>query len=100
MLEVPGVVQFVKFCQKDANVSEKEIETLRVLEQKGYYLEVSNNGAFENEVKAKITAGPFKGLEGILKRGSGRESYYLSIKELDYIFCIKAPNEILEIENR
>jgi transcription antitermination factor NusG len=74
-LQVPGVVGFVKFADKPAQLSDEDVSNLLILRQG-----LAHNGLAEPfpylQVgrRVRVATGPFAGLEGVLtkKKGAGR----------------------------
>lgn len=95
VLQFQGVIQYVRYNGADAQVREIEIEALRSIEEKGYYVE----GKFASNLNAgdlvKIQHGPFKGLYGTVKTQTNESLYYISIEGIGYSLTVKVPEEII-----
>ncbi len=93
VLQCAGVLQYVRYNQGDAIVRDMEIEALRSIEQKGYFVD----GAFGVNLMigdtATINYGPFKGLRGVVKSTSSGELYTLAIESIDYCLNLRIPKE-------
>jgi len=91
-----GVLQYVRYNGGDALIKTKEIEALKSIEEKGYYVE----GSFSNNVKlgdrVLIKHGPFKGFHGEVKSIASEKIYKIMIESIGYSLSIKVPEEILE----
>lgn len=96
VLEHHGVIQFVRYNKADAIVREPEIEVLRAIEQKGYFVEGAFGASLKIGDSARIGYGQFKGLKGIVKSGSSEDTYLIAIESMDYCLTLKVPKEILE----
>lgn len=98
VLEVPGVLQYVKYNGTDAIVREIEIEALRSIESKGYFVE----GHFGSDLKAGdeavIQAGPFKGLRGSVQIAGDNDVYTVIIDSIDFSLSLHVPREVLKKE--
>ena len=95
VFKVSGVIQYVRYNSKDAEIKETEIEILKSIEQKGYYVEGKFGIDFKVGQTTLITHGPFKGYCGIVKSKANETLYYIAIKSIDYTLTIKVPSEIL-----
>ncbi len=91
-----GVLQYVRYNGGDALVKNKEIEALRSIEEKGYYVEGSFAKNVEEGDKVLIKHGPFKGFHGVVKNISNEQVYRIMIESIGFSLTIKVPEEILE----
>jgi transcriptional antiterminator RfaH len=96
VFKVPHVIQYVRYNNKDAEIRDVEIEILKSIEQKGYYVEGKFGIDFEEGEITLITQGPFKGYNGIIKSRASETLYYIAIQSIDYSLTIKIPSEILQ----
>ncbi len=96
VLQETGVLQYVRYNGADAVIRDIEIEALKSIEKKGYFVE----GEFGNKIKigdaAILQHGPFKGLKGIVKSATNEEPYYIAVDSIDFCLTIKVPREILK----
>lgn len=99
VLEVPGALQYVRYDGGDAIIRDIEMEALRSIETKGYYVEANSSKDFQTGDKALIQAGPFKGLKGIVSQKAGKTLYTILISGIDYSLSVQLPAEVLEKEN-
>lgn len=99
VLEVPGALQYVRYDGGDAIIRDIEMEALRSIETKGYYVEANSSKDFQTGDKALIQAGPFKGLEGIVSQKAGKTFYTILISGIDYSLSVQLPAEVLQKEN-
>lgn len=98
VLQHQGVLNYVRYNGGDAQVREIEIEALKSIEAKGYFVE----GHFGSDLKPGdatiIQAGPFKGLRGQVKAAGDKEIYTIVIDSIDYSLSLQLPREILKKE--
>ena len=98
VLKVQGALQYVRYNGGDAIIRDIEIEALKSIETKGYYVEAQEGTLFKAGDKAIIQAGPFKGLQGTVTQTLGRTLYTLVISGIDYSLSVQVPAEVLEKE--
>lgn len=95
VLQISGVLQYVRYNAGDAIIRDIEIEALRSVETKGYYIE----GRFTDEWKTgdlvQIQHGPFKGLYGLVKTQGKERIYTIAIEGIGYALTVKVPGEVL-----
>jgi transcription antitermination factor NusG len=99
VFKTDGVIQYVRYNGGDAIIRDEEIEILKTIESKGYYVE----GKFgidllEGDI-VEIKAGPFKGLHGIVTRQKHAEHCHIMIKSIDFQLQIQLPKEVLKKTN-
>lgn len=90
-----GVLNFVRYNGGDAVVRDIEIEALKSIEQKGYYVEGESSNSFKEGEKVLIKYGPFKGLEGSVRSIANENIYRISIESIGYALTVKVPEEVL-----
>ena len=98
VLQVQGALQYVRYNGGDAIIRDIEIEALKSIETKGYYVEAQTATLFKAGDKAIIQAGPFKGLQGTITQSAGKTLYTLVISGIDYSLSVQVPAEVLEKE--
>lgn len=98
VLQVQGALQYVRYNGGDAIIRDIEIEALKSIEKKGYYVEAQTATVFKAGDKAIIQAGPFKGLQGTVTQTAGKTLYTLVISGIDYSLSVQVPAEVLEKE--
>jgi transcription antitermination factor NusG len=76
-------------------VRQNEIDILKSIEEKGYYVEGHFGSTLKPGDKTKIVSGPFKGLFGIVEHAFNHDTYSISIDSIDYCLKINVPSEIL-----
>ncbi len=90
-----GVLNYVRYNGGDAVIREEEINALKSIEEKGYYVEGQFGGDFEKGDLVKIKYGPFKGFTGTVKENSKEDIFSVQIESIGYTLTIKVPKEIL-----
>ena len=98
VLQVSGVLHYVRYNGADAVIRDIEIETLKSIASKGYFVETAFSQVDIGD-EVSIHYGPFKGLNGIIVSSSGQTQYTVMIKSLDLSLRIIVPEEILKKEN-
>jgi transcription antitermination factor NusG len=98
VLQVQGALQYVRYNGGDAIIRDIEIEALKSIETKGYYVEAQTATVLKAGDKAIIQAGPFKGLQGTITQSAGKTLYTLVISGIDYSLSVQVPAEVLEKE--
>ena len=98
VLQVQGALQYVRYNGGDAIIRDIEIEALKSIEEKGYYVEAHAQADLQPGDKALIQAGPFKGLQGTVSQKAGKAVYTLVISGIDYSLSVQLPAEVLEKE--
>lgn len=98
VLQVQGALQYVRYNGGDAIIRDIEIEALKSIETKGYYVGAQAGTLFKAGDKAIIQAGPFKGLQGTVTQTAGKALYTLVISGIDYSLSVQVPAEVLEKE--
>lgn len=95
VLQFAGVLQYVRYNGSDATVRNNEMEALKSIEQKGYFME----GAFVKEWKSgdrvQIQEGPFKGLYGSVAVQINEILCNINIEGIGYSLTVRLPNEVL-----
>lgn len=95
VLQFSGVLQYVRYNSGDAIVRDIEIEALRSIEEKGYFV----NGEFSKDLqtgdRVLIQHGPFKGLYGSVKTQSKESVYNIHIEGIGYALTVKVSEEVL-----
>ncbi|MDX2171893.1 MAG: UpxY family transcription antiterminator [Bacteroidota bacterium] len=96
VFKVANVIQYVRSNGRDAIIREDEIEVLKSIEKKGYFVEGKFGINFKEGETTLITHGPFKGYNGIVKSKASETIYYIAIQSIDYSLTIKVSSEILQ----
>ncbi len=96
IFNIDGILNYVRYNGNDAIISEREIEILKMIETKGYYVEINNKIEVNIGDIVEIKAGRFKGLEGIVEKDGKKEHCYVVIKNLDFQLKIKVEKNTLK----
>ncbi len=100
VFKAQGVLNYVRYNGNDAIIRDIEIEALRSIEQKGYFVESASNQQFAQGDKVEIKYGPFKGLLGSVKSVGNESIYRILIESIGYSLQISVPEEILVKTNK
>jgi transcription antitermination factor NusG len=86
VLQIPGVVKYLKHNGADAQVSSCEIELIHSLIEKGYHLESGAAGSLRKGDKVRIEQGPLKGIEAeVLKDADGSETVWIAFETISQV---------------
>lgn len=100
VLQFQGVLNYVRYNGADAVIRDKEIEALRSIETKGYFVEGRFGSDLNPGDEAIIQAGPFKGLRGSIQLAGDSDVYTIVIDSIDYTLSMRVPREVLKKENK
>lgn len=95
VLQVPGVVKFVRFSGKDAIIREDQIEILKRILSSGEDLEISDHNFALGE-KVKVTAGLLTGMTGELVQIRNAKVFIVRFDQLGKNGIINVPTVYLE----
>jgi transcription antitermination factor NusG len=96
VLQVSGVVNFVRCEGKVAIIRNDEIERLKQLIALGYQLDASGiSREYKEGDKIKISSGPLKGIEGFIGRASDGKYLEVIIESIKQSIKVKLPEGIL-----
>lgn len=95
VLQQQGVLNFVRYNGGDASVRELEIEALKSIEKKGYFVEVRFGDTYQKGDSVVIQHGPFKGLNGYVNSLANENRYSVCIESIGFALTLKMPKEIL-----
>jgi transcription antitermination factor NusG len=95
VLQDSSVLQYVRYNGSDAIIRENEMEALKSIEIKGYFVEGAFGASIQVGDAAIIQYGPFKGLRGIVKSSANENQFYVAIDSIDFCLTIRVPKEIL-----
>ena len=96
VLQFAGVLNYVRYNGGDAIIRDIEMETLKSIETKGYYVEAQFGTKLVEGDRAEIVAGPFKGMMGWVSGDTNKQIYTLLIESIDYSLTLHVPAEVLE----
>jgi len=94
ILEIPGVLNILKFAGKWAPIPDNQIETLRIFLESPDSLK--QDKAIPVGRRARIVSGPFCGAEGIVRRQGKHARLVLSIESLATAFSVELNSRDLE----
>lgn len=90
-VQVPGVVNFVRYNKEDAVIRAEELSVLQLFIEKGYHLEaVETKHLYEGD-KVHVIAGPFIGAEAEVIRTLNNNSCLLALESLGQIVKVTLP---------
>jgi transcriptional antiterminator RfaH len=95
VLQFQGVLQYVRYNSDDAIIRDIEIEALRSIEEKGYFVEGKFSEEWKLGDKVMIQHGPFKGLYGSVKMQAKVAVYNIAIEGIGFSLTVKMPEEVL-----
>lgn len=95
VLQNQGVLNYVRYNGGDAIVREIEIEALKSIEEKGYYVEGSFVSLLKKGDAVLIQHGPFKGLNGYIDSQTHVDIYSVRIESIGFSLTLKMPKEVL-----
>lgn len=81
VLETPGVINFVKFCEEIVKVPEQDIETLRRIVSGGVPLEVLDQKVQIGD-QVEIIAGTLMGLQGYISKINNKRRFIVNLSSL------------------
>ena len=97
VLQIPGVVKYLKYNGVDAQVSSREIELIERLIEKGYHLESGVTGNLSKGDKVKIEQGPLKGIEAeVLKDADGSETVWIAFETISQVVKVSIPADYIK----
>ena len=92
ILQISGVVNFVKFNKLPARVRDVDIENIKILLRETEHVSVTNQQFTKGE-EVLISDGKFKGFKGIIDYQRGKSSLVLSLLELGMSIKVEIPVE-------
>lgn len=99
VLQIPGVVKYLKYNGADAQVSSREIEVIQRLIEKGYHLESGAAGSLRKGDKVKIEQGPLKGIVAeVLKDADGSETVWIAFETISQVVKVLVPADLLNVK--
>ena len=101
VLQVPGVVRFLRYNGKDAEVPEKDVELIQRLIEKGYQIQQHDMSArLEAGDLAEVLDGPFKGQEVVVHYTEDEIFVIVSIEGLSSSIKVNLPREVLKLNKK
>lgn len=95
VLQFQGVLQYVRYNSDDATIRDIEIEALRSIEEKGYFVEGKFSEEWKSGDRVLIQHGPFKGLHGLVKMQAKEAVYKIAIEGIGFSLTVKVPEEVM-----
>jgi transcription antitermination factor NusG len=97
VLQMNGVVAFVRYNKEDALVQDKEIDIIKTVLSSGYSLEtISMPDDFEIGEQVVVTEGPLKDQTVDILRQNDKEHYLVSFDTLGQSIKIELPYQIFK----
>jgi transcription antitermination factor NusG len=101
VLQVPGVVKYLRYNGKDAEVPEKDVELIQRLIEKGYQIQQHDMSArLEAGDLAEVLDGPFKGQEVVVHYTEDEAFVIVSIEGLSSSIKVNLPREVLKLNKK
>lgn len=101
VLQIPGVVKYIRYNGKDAEVPQKDIELIQRLIEKGYQIQQHEMGArLEAGDLAEVLDGPFKGQEVEVHYAENETFVIVSIEGLSSSIKVNLPREVLKLNKK
>jgi transcription antitermination factor NusG len=96
VMQVRGVVNFVRSEGKIAVIRDFEIDRLKQLVDLGYHLEVEAiHKIYKEGDKVKISSGALKGIEGYVVESKGNRQIEVLLESIGQCIRVKLPKEVL-----
>lgn len=97
VLRTNGIVGFVKYLGKNAEIRETELNRVKQLVALGYEMETSLlNKRLQVGEKIKVTSGPLKGVEGYVMSLINGDWLEIALESLGQVIKVKLPEGILK----
>jgi len=97
VLELNGVVAYVRYNGADAIVRDEEIEIIQRLLQSGYALESQHSPEdFEKGATVMVIDGPLKGQRGEIIRRNDQEMFLIGFETLGQSIKVELPFQVLK----
>ncbi len=98
IIETPGVIKFIKYENRNAIVSNQEINNLRIALNSNYNTIKISKKYFKKDEMVKINSGYFKGVTGKIISSSNKDKLIINLSELGYSFNIEIlKNDVIKI---
>jgi len=95
ILEIPGIVKFVKFGKEISPMRDEQIGQIKLLLSNFDDIEVNSEMIGLNEA-VEVVAGPLKGFKGIIIENQGNKSFAIEIEQLGCFMKINLPKQYLK----
>ena len=101
VLEIPGVVAYLRYNKGDAVVRDEEIETIQKITESGYSLEtIHTPDDFEVGEFVTVAEGPLKGERVDIIRRNNKEEFLVSFDTLGQSIKISLPYQVLRKDKK
>ena len=99
ILQTDGVVKFIGIRNKPSRIPEEQIHWIQMIVEK------SDTAQNEKEIplgrKVRVSAGPFKGIEGVVLRSGNRSRLVVAIESIMHAVSVKiSPNYLEKIKKQ
>ena len=99
VLQTPGVVKFIGIRHEPSRIPDDQIHWLHMIASES--TSVRNEKEFSVGQRVRVVAGPFKGIEGVVKRVGGRSRLVVLIESIMQAVSVEIdPSYIEKIKNR
>ena len=92
VLEVPGIITYVKHVGKPAVIRQQHIDLLRKMLTSDTTFELSSSRV-EVGSEIEIQTGPFRGFKGFVKEVRGSRKLVVNLGSIDYTIIVELPAE-------
>lgn len=96
VLEIHGIVSYLRFNGKDAEVKEKEIQLIRSLLQFGYDIHDDTTFSLSFGDKVEVKEGPLKGQKGEVIKIDDKEYFTINFESFNQSIRVNLPKQILK----
>jgi transcription antitermination factor NusG len=98
VLEIPGVVKYLKYNGADGQVSDNELKLIQQLIETGYNVEAADRVNLKKGDIVTIQQGPLKGIEAeVMKDADGSEYVLLAFETISQVVRVSLPAGLLNI---
>ena len=95
ILEISGIVKFVKFGKEINSMRDEQIEQIKLLLSNFDDIDVDSDSIGLSEL-VEVIAGPLKGLKGKTIESQGSKSFAIEIEQLGCFMKINLPKQFLK----
>jgi len=94
VLEVPGVLKFIRFKKDLISIPQREIDILRMVCGEEVEVEVTDEPLTAGD-HVEIIGGRLTGLKGILGERAGKNRFYVNLDSIGIQLAMSVPEEVL-----
>ena len=99
ILQTDGVVKFIGIINKPSRIPDEEIHWVHMMVEKSPEVRIEQKIPVGQKVR--VTAGPFKGIEGVVLRSGNRSRLVVLIESIMHAVSVEInPNYLDEIKNQ